>query len=140
MPSMRHVMAVALAAGLLMAGCGDDDEEEPASTQGEAPAQTESSETTGRGASTRVVLSDFAIDPANPKVEAGPHSFAVVNEGSAPHRLEIEGGGVEEVTETLEGTGDEVTLEVDLPAGEYEWYCPIGNHAEQGMEGTLTVE
>jgi uncharacterized cupredoxin-like copper-binding protein len=26
-----------------------------------------------------------------------------------------------------------------IEAGEYEFYCPVGNHKDAGMEGTLTV-
>lgn len=139
---MRRIIAMALATGLLLAGCGDDDEEEPAATQSEAPAQTQAETQSGSGGedATRVVLTEFAIDPANPTVPAGTVTFDVVNQGDLPHRLEIEGNGVEEVTETLEGTGDEATLEAELEPGEYEWYCPVGNHREQGMDGTLTVE
>ena len=140
---MRRTMAVLLASGLLVAaGCGDDDDEEPASTQSEAPAatsesggSTESSSTGG----TKVSLTEFKIDPANPKVKAGKVTFDVSNDGSAPHALEIEGNGIEEETEVLDG-GKSAQLSVDLKPGEYEWYCPVGDHAAQGMEGTLTVE
>jgi len=27
----------------------------------------------------------------------------------------------------------------ELKAGRYELYCPVGNHRELGMEGTLSV-
>jgi len=133
-----------LACGLLFAACGDDDEDEPASTQSEAPVQTETpsgsqDESTGSGGGTKVTLTEFAIDPPNPTAQAGSVTFDVSNEGSAPHALEIEGNGIEEVTDTLSG-GQSATLTVDLEPGEYEWYCPVGNHADQGMEGTLTVE
>ena len=136
-------MAVVLATGLLMAGCGDDDDEsEPAQTQSEAPAETTDTAASGGGgggAGTRVVLTEFEIDPANPTAKAGKVTFDVVNEGSAPHALEIEGNGAEFETDVLDGGGT-ATLEADLEAGEYEWYCPVGNHADQGMKGTLTVE
>ncbi len=37
--------------------------------------------------------------------------------------------------------GASTTLEADLKAGSYEWYCPAGDHADMGgMKGTLTVE
>jgi plastocyanin len=29
---------------------------------------------------------------------------------------------------------------VDLKPGEYEYYCPVGNHKAEGMEGTLSVQ
>lgn len=141
---MRRAFAVALATGLLMAGCGDDDEDEPAQPQGETPAQTQTeTQPAGGGGggdgATRVVLTEFAIDPANPTAQAGSVTYEVVNEGNAPHALEIEGNGVEVATDVLDGGGS-ATLEADLEAGEYEWYCPVGNHADQGMKGTLTVE
>jgi plastocyanin len=141
---MRRTIAVLLATGLLLAaGCGDDDEEE---SSGEGPAvstTTTEADTGGSGSAggggTAVSLTEFAIDPANPKVKAGKVTFSVSNDGSAPHALEIEGNGVEEETEVLDGGGSE-ELSVDLQAGEYRWYCPVGDHAAQGMEGTLTVE
>jgi plastocyanin len=126
-----------LASGLLFAACGDDDDEEPASTQSEAPAETQSEPAGGAG--TKVSLTEFKIDPANPTAKAGTVTFDVTNDGSAPHALEVEGNGVEEETKTL-GGGESATLTVELEAGEYEWYCPVGNHADQGMKGTLTVE
>ena len=54
-----------------------------------------------------------------------------------PHAVEVEGNGVEEESETV--TGGETELTVDLEAGEYTYYCPVGSTART-MEGTLTVE
>jgi plastocyanin len=31
------------------------------------------------------------------------------------------------------------TVTADLEPGEYEYYCPVGNHEAEGMTGTLTV-
>ena len=136
-------MAILLAAGAFaVAGCGDDDDDGGggAANTEPPPAETTPAEPSGGGGGAeRVVLTEFAIDPANPKLKPGKATFEVVNEGSAPHALEIEGGGEEFVTEVLDGGGSE-TLEADLKAGEYEWYCPVGNHADMGMKGTLTVE
>ena len=35
--------------------------------------------------------------------------------------------------------GESGTLTVDLEPGEYEFYCPIDGHREQGMEGKIVV-
>ncbi len=142
-------MAIVLAAGALAAaGCGDDDEDERASGGGRyetptvettAPATTETGVAGGGANGRRVVLTDFEIDPANPKARAGKVRFQVVNDGQAPHALEIEGGGEEFATAVLQG-GESAELQATLKPGEYEWYCPVGNHADLGMKGTLTVE
>ena len=139
-------MAVLLATGMIAAaGCGDDDDDsgDGGGTNSSAPAATTESapeESSGGGETTKVSLTEFKIDPANPSLEAGKATFEVVNDGQIPHALEIEGNGEEVVSKTLSSTGDTDTVSIDLKAGEYEWYCPIGNHKDQGMEGTLTVK
>ena len=65
-------------------------------------------------------------------------TIKLVNESDTPHAVEVEGNGVEEETDTV--TGGDVELTVDLEPGEYTYYCPVGQHRQQGMEGTLTVE
>ena len=60
------------------------------------------------------------------------------NPSSVPHAIEVEGKGVEAEGETVEKGGvSKVT--VDLKPGEYEYYCPVDDHKQAGMEGTLTV-
>ena len=36
--------------------------------------------------------------------------------------------------------GGESTVSIELPAGEYEFYCPVSGHEQAGMKGTLTVK
>ena len=36
--------------------------------------------------------------------------------------------------------GQSTEFKAELEPGTYEIYCPVGNHKEQGMRGTLTVE
>lgn len=85
-----------------------------------------------------VTLTEFEVQmPA--ELPSGPTVFVISNTGSFPHNFEIEGNGIEmELEEDLLG-GEQGRLEVDLQAGTYEIYCPVGNHADQGMELELSV-
>jgi plastocyanin len=119
---MRIALVVALAAlAFVLAACGED-------------------EGAGTGEAIEIVETDFALDPADVTVDGpGTYTFRAVNEGETTHALEIEGHGIEEETEDF-GPGESAELTVELTeSGEYEMYCPVGNHREMGMVGTLTV-
>ena len=73
-------------------------------------------------------------------LQAGLISFEVTNDGTIEHNFEVEGEGIEEELEENLQPGESGTLEFELPAGEYRVYCPVANHAQQGMELTLMVE
>jgi hypothetical protein len=70
---------------------------------------------------------------------AGPNTFEVTNEGTIDHNFRIVGQGVERMFDTNLSPGETRTMQVDLQAGAYEVYCPVGNHREQGMSISLTV-
>ncbi len=112
-------------------GCGGDDSGNGGSDQ----TSEEAAETI------EVSLTDFAISPANPRVESGGQvEFRVKNDGETVHDLEVEGPGTETKLASELDPGQSGTLTVDLSApGSYEWYCPVGNHRENGMEGKITV-
>jgi uncharacterized surface protein with fasciclin (FAS1) repeats len=107
--------------------------QEAAPEEGEAGADTE-----GEANVVQVSLVDGAIEMPT-SLPAGPTTFEVTNNGTMEHSFEIEGGDIEEVFDENLQPGGSNTLTVDLPAGEYEVYCPVGDHAEQGMQLTLTV-
>lgn len=82
---------------------------------------------------------EFTLDPADITVdEPGVYVFRGENIGATIHGLAITGPGVEEMTDIVE-PGQSVDLRVDLEAGEYEIYCPVDGHRQQGQEGTLAV-
>jgi plastocyanin len=112
-----------LALALLLAGCGSDDSDEAGAD----------------GGGTQVGLRDFSLEPPNLEVDGGTLTLTVVNDGQTAHALEIEGQGVEEETPLLE-PGESAELTVELEKGEYEMYCPVGNHRAQGMAGTVLVD
>jgi uncharacterized cupredoxin-like copper-binding protein len=127
---------VALALPAVIAGCGDDEDEEATTPATEVDGGAEA----GGGETVEVSLVDFAIEPDQVEVPAGAVTFDVSNDGETLHNLEIEGDGVEEeLPEDLQ-PGQGGSLEVDFQPGTYEMYCPVGNHADMGMVGELTVE
>jgi uncharacterized cupredoxin-like copper-binding protein len=86
----------------------------------------------------QVSLVDGAIEMPS-TVSAGRVTFEITNDGSMEHGFEIEGEGLEEaLAETLE-PGESATLTVELQPGSYRVYCPVGDHAEEGMEVELEV-
>lgn len=61
------------------------------------------------------------------------------NDASIPHDIAIEGKGVSEQGETVQGGGTS-KISVSLKPGSYEFFCTVSGHREGGMEGTLTVK
>ncbi|MBN1530816.1 MAG: cupredoxin domain-containing protein [Thermoleophilaceae bacterium] len=125
----RIAILILLAGTLALGACGgDDDESEPAAAA------------SGGGETVKVSATEFEFTPSSPSVEkAGTITFDVTNDGSVDHALEVEGPGDEVETDTIPA-GRSAKLTVDLSkAGTYEMYCPIGNHRQMGMEGTIKV-
>ena len=57
-----------------------------------------------------------------------------------PHNVALEGDGVEESGEIVQPGGDVSEVTTTLEAGTYTFFCAVGQHRANGMEGTLTVE
>jgi plastocyanin len=128
------VLALAVGAS----ACGGDDDD-----GGAEPATTEETTTGGGGGGGHITLTAdpggaISFDQTELTAPAGEVTIELVNESGIPHNVEVEGNGVEEVSETITEGTTELTL--DLQAGEYEFYCAVPGHREGGMEGTLTVE
>jgi glucose/arabinose dehydrogenase/uncharacterized cupredoxin-like copper-binding protein len=110
---------------------------ETAPLQGATSAEEETA-ATGAGQVVQVSLVDGAIEMPN-TLPAGPVTFEVTNTGAMEHNFEVEGGDIEEVFAENLAPGESQTMAIELPAGEYRVYCPVADHAQQGMELTLTV-
>lgn len=83
-----------------------------------------------------VVGHDIYFDPAEVHVNAGQITFILPNEGAAEHDFSIDELGIQ----VNMPAGTTQTLEADIPAGTYEFYCNIPGHKDAGMVGTLVVE
>jgi plastocyanin len=156
----RSLAALLAACALAAGGCGDDsdDDESPGGRVGPQDGESsngagggyyggggesEEEESGGKGPGTNLMLSAdpsgaLKFDKTSLSAKPGKVTIVMDNPSDVPHAVEIEGEGVEEEGETV-GKGGVSKVSADLKAGEYEFYCPVGNHADAGMEGTLTV-
>jgi plastocyanin len=121
--------ALTLAAILVLAaGCGGNDK--PGATV-TAPA----------GGGVRVTGKEYSFDPSTIVVEgAGRRRLTLDNRGSLAHNIKVEKDG-----RIVGGTpafpaGETRSTTVRLAAGTYDFLCTVGDHAELGMRGTLTVD
>jgi plastocyanin len=141
---MRRIAVLAAAAAFALAGCGGDDNS--AATPAPATATETATETATTAAAASGATLKIAADPGGAKkftkstltAQAGTVTVEFANDSQLPHAVEIEGNGVEAKTEVVTGQ-DAPPLKVDLKPGEYEFYCPVGDHRAEGMEGKLTV-
>jgi plastocyanin len=133
------LLMTALALVVAVAACGGDDDDEGA----EAPTAEETTTGGGGGGGETIALAAdpggaLAFDQTELTAAAGEVTIELTNDSGIPHNVEVEGNGVEEVSETItEGT---TSLTLTLEPGEYEFYCAVDGHRAGGMEGTLTVE
>ena len=127
-----------MAGALAVGACGDDGGEIAGTAT--APAETIAAPTGDPVETLSVRETEYKLDPLDAEVsKSGVIELDVSNDGSIVHSLEVAGPDGEVETDLID-SGDSASLKVDLPPGEYAWYCPIGNHRELGMDGTLTVE
>ncbi|WP_229680243.1 hypothetical protein [Saccharopolyspora thermophila] len=64
----------------------------------------------------------------------GRFTFRAVNMGRAPHALQINGPGVSNARTPVVQPGDSADLTVTLSRGIYDFWCPVGNHRQMGMQ------
>ena len=106
------VCASALAIGLGACGDDDDDETTPASGitseqasggNGGGGSEAAAGGGSGGGEQVEITATEFKFDPSEVTTGAGEVTFTLRNDGSAEHNLEVEGNGVEEVSDTIGG-------------------------------------
>ena len=131
---MRRLTLIAAIAVLAFAGCGGDDKE---------PASSSGSSSSSSGGENITISADpggaLKLDMTELTAKAGKVTVTMDNPSDVPHAVEIEGNGVEAEGKTV-GKGAKSVASADLKAGTYDFYCPVGNHRAEGMEGKLTVQ
>ncbi|MET0510921.1 MAG: cupredoxin domain-containing protein [Thermoleophilaceae bacterium] len=129
---------------LLVASCGDDDDSgDSGSSAGNSGSSGDNSGGASGAKGTKLKLEAdpggaLKFDKTSLTAKAGKVTVVLSNPSSVPHAIEVEGNGVEAEGETVTDGGTS-TASADLKPGEYEFYCPVDDHKEAGMEGTLTV-
>jgi plastocyanin len=86
-----------------------------------------------------VAAAGLAYRFADAKAPAGEVRVTSENPQSVPHDIAVEGNGVNEKGEVVQGGGTS-EFSANLQPGEYTFFCSVPGHREGGMEGTLTVK
>ena len=136
----RTIATLATVLVLALAGCGGNESKPNAGSDKSGGASSGSS---GGGGGQQLALAapedgSLKFDKTELDGKAGTVTINFDNPSTTPHAVEIEGNGVEEASDTV--TSSKTSVTADLKAGTYTFYCPVGNHRAEGMEGTLTIK
>jgi uncharacterized cupredoxin-like copper-binding protein len=141
----RHfaaLLAIGAAVAVPMVGCGGSSDDNSTSNAATQASTTGGAAATGAGGTVNLAATDFKFNPTDPTVSSGDVTFDMKNDGQVTHSLEIEDvtPGHDQELEGDVSPGQSGTLKANLAPGKYEFYCPIDNHKEMGMEGEITVK
>ena len=122
---------------LALAGCGGGDS---SSSSGSSSGGTSSG---GGGGGEQLALTapadgSLKFDKTSLDAKAGTVTIDFDNPSSVQHGVEIDGNGVQKVSDIV--TKGKTSVTADLKPGTYEYFCPVTGHKEAGMKGTLTVQ
>lgn len=121
---------------LKLGGTPQGDEPAAAASPESEEAATPAGEDAG-GETIQVNAIDIGFDVTELSIAADTDvTITFTNTGFLEHDFAIEGTDFQ--TAILQNGGTE-DLVVNLPAGEYLYYCTVAGHREAGMQGTLTV-
>ena len=109
----------------------------PAAAQAAAAVAPAAAYVDVAGGKVEIVLNEYEMKPNHVRVRSGTVTFVLRNEGRFAHNFHVEGPGGVDVTAEKFSPGRTVHLEVALQEGEYKISCPLSNHDQRGMHGTL---
>ncbi|MGA6946351.1 MAG: cupredoxin domain-containing protein [Solirubrobacterales bacterium] len=136
------LLAIGAAVAVPMVGCGGGSDDNSTGNAATQASTTGGAAATGAGGTVNLTATDFKFNPSDQTVSSGDVTFNEKNDGQVTHSLEIEDvtPGHDQELEGDVSPGQSGTLKANLAPGKYEFYCPIGNHKEMGMEGEITVK
>lgn len=70
---------------------------------------------------------------------SGIIEFDVQNAGTRAGNFAVEGHGIHKEFDAPLAPGESAVMRLDLDAGNYTVFCPVDDHAEQGMRLELRI-
>ncbi len=145
---MRSPIKVLLVLGALLvslsaiAGCGGgDNNSDTASTPATTTTETKTAPS-GGAAQTLKLSADpsgaLKFDKTRLVAKPGKVTITMDNPSPVQHAVSILGNGVSADGNTV-GSGGVSTVTAKLPAGRYDFFCPVDGHKQAGMSGRLIV-
>ncbi len=86
----------------------------------------------------QVLLQEYTVDMVD-TIPAGLVVFQITNDGNWEHGFVLTGNGIMATLEKPLAPDELGEIQVELPPGIYEIYCPIAGHSELGMRLELAV-
>lgn len=124
---------------LVVAACGGS-VTSPAAQPSSPPQSSSQQPTPAQATPVMVSMTDFKLTFSRTDLPPGTYTFTAVNQGKAPHALEVSGPGVQnQRTPGNLQPGQSADLTVTLQPGTYEFICPVDSHKERGMDVFMTV-
>ena len=139
---LQLVVGVLCLSVAVVAGCGGSDSKSSATTGTTNTTKTETSGASGGGQTLKLTADPsgaLKFDTRHLSAKPGKVTIQLNNPSSVQHAISILGNGVSETGATV-GSGGVSTITANLPAGRYDFYCPVDAHKQAGMSGSLLVK
>ena len=136
------LLAIAAAIAVPIAGCGSSKNSSTSTTATQASTSSGGATAGGAASTVNLTATDYKFTPSDGTVKSGKVTFNEKNMSQTMHSLEIEDvtPGHDQEMEGRVAPGQSGTLTVNLKPGHYEFYCPVDNHKQLGMQGEITVK
>jgi uncharacterized cupredoxin-like copper-binding protein len=143
----NHVKALLVIGAVVFAvpalgGCGGDDNNDSSTSATTSTTQKTNQSSGGAGQELKLSADPsgaLKFDKQRLTAKPGKVTIKMDNPSSLEHAISILGNGVSANGTTVDAGGVSVVT-ADLPAGRYDFFCPVDGHKQAGMSGRLIVK